>query len=514
MIEPSKKTISGQVSDEMQKLTFLEAVCKNSEVGMVLLDIEQNIIFSNEKALFFGSHYLNQDFKFGTSLLKLSTKGRASVELEKGIYKCIKLAEITEFEVDVNSDADALIWLGIKIKPISIDQGIVSGISIEFYELTARRAIELELKRTRSFYETVLNNIPADIAVFDLNHNYLFLNIAAIPNDEMRNWLIGKSDYDYFARKGTGMEIADARRAVFKEVIGTQKTHERIDEHLRPDGTIAYKLRRFYPYSEQGELKLVIGYGIDVTELKNAQKTVLELLEKERGLSDLKTQFIQMASHEFRTPMASIQTSMDILMHHINKENQEIEKLTPVFNKHHGRIEQEIGRITEIMNNILLMGRLDAGRMFFNPTENDITALIGSVVDEELYSHIGKSINFFVKGEAYWANVDRSFISYMLKNLINNAFKYGDQGEIPEVNLTFEPKGFTVKVVDHGIGIPEQEMQNLFQSFYRASNAENVQGTGLGLVIVKKLAEMHDGTVFAESLINKGSTFGFFIPRK
>lgn len=514
MVDPSKKTLSGQVSDEMQRLTFLEAVCKNAEIGMVLMDIDQNIIFSNEKALFFGSNYLNQDFNLGISLSKLSTKGRASLELEKGIYRGINFAEISEFEVDVTSDADSLIWLGIKIKPISIDQGIVSGVSIEFHELTARRAIELELKRTRSFYETVLNNVPADIAVFDLDHNYLFLNIAAIPNDEMRNWLIGKSDYDYFARKGTGMEIADARRAVFNEVISTQKIHERIDEHLRPDGSIAYKLRRFYPYTEQGELKLVIGYGIDVTELKNAQKTVLELLEKERGLSDLKTQFIQMASHEFRTPMASIQTSMDILMHHIHKENLEIEKLAPVFNRHHGRIEQEIGRITEIMNNILLMGRLDAGRMFFNPTENDIAALIGSVVDEELYSHIGKTINFIVKGKPYWANVDRSFISYMLKNLISNAFKYGKEGGTPEVILEFEPHGFSVKVIDQGIGIPEEEMHNLFQSFYRASNAENVQGTGLGLVIVKKLAEMHDGQAFGESVVGKGSTFGFFIPNK
>lgn len=513
MIDQSKKAISQQ-ADEMQKLTFLETVCKFAEVGMILLDNKQSIIFSNEKALFFGKAYLNQDFNLGNSLTRLPKKGRAAVELERGIYRCFNLGESSEFEIDVNSNSDALIWLGIKIRPISIDCGIISGVSIEIQELTARRSVELELKRTRSFYETVLNNIPADIAVFDLNHNYLFLNLAAIADDELRNWMIGKSDYDYFERKGVGLEIADARRAVFNEVVNTQKTHERIDEHIRPDGTIAYKLRRFFPYTEQGELKLVIGYGIDVTELKTAQKTVLELLEKERGLSDLKTQFIQMASHEFRTPMASIQTSMDILMHHIHKENQEIEKLAPVFNRHHGRIEQEIGRITEIMNNILLMGRLDAGRMFFNPTENDIAALIGSVVEEELYSHTGRSIDFVVSGDTFWSNVDRSFISYMLKNLINNAFKYSSEGEVPEVNLTFEPLGFTVKVADHGIGIPEEELQNLFQSFYRASNAENVQGTGLGLVIVKKLAEMHDGNVFAESLINKGSTFGFFIPKK
>ena len=512
MLESPNNSLSIDHTDGMQKLAFLESVCKSSDHGMILLDKNLNVIFSNDKAVFFGEHYLNQEFKVGVSFKNIPTKGRASLQFERDVFRCMQFGESSNFEVDINSNSETLVWLGIKIKPISIDQGIVSGISIEIHELTARRAVELELKRTRSFYETVLNNIPADIAVFDLDHNYLFVNLSAISNDELRNWLIGKNDFDYFERKGSGVEIAEARRAVFNEVIATQKTHEGIDEHLRPDGSIAYKLRRFFPYTEQGDLKLVIGYGIDVTELKMAQKTVVELLEKERGLSDLKTQFIQMASHEFRTPMASIQTSMDILMHYLHKEDQNIDSLAPVFIRHHGRIEQEIRRITEIMNNILLMGRLDAGRMNFNPIENDISALIASIVEEELLSHNGRSIRLQENGTPFNVNVDRSFIAYMLKNLISNAFKYGCEDETPEVILDFSEAGFKVTVIDHGIGIPQKEMDNLFQSFYRASNSENIQGTGLGLVIVKKLAEMHNGTVFGESEINKGSSFGFFIP--
>ena len=158
------------------------------------------------------------------------------------------------------------------------------------------------------------------------------------------------------------------------------------------------------------------------------------------------------------------------------------------------------------------MGRLDAGRMNFNPIENDISALIASIVEEELLSHNGRSIRLQENGTPFNVNVDRSFIAYMLKNLISNAFKYGCEDETPEVILDFSEAGFKVTVIDHGIGIPQKEMDNLFQSFYRASNSENIQGTGLGLVIVKKLAEMHNGTVFGESEINKGSSFGFFIP--
>ena len=126
MLDQSKKTISRQQANEMQKLTFLEAVCKNAEIGMILMDDDQNIIFSNEKALFFGSQFLNQNFNLGASLAKLPVKGRATVEFERGIYRCKNFGESSEFEIDVNSDTDALIWLGIKIKPISIDPGIVS----------------------------------------------------------------------------------------------------------------------------------------------------------------------------------------------------------------------------------------------------------------------------------------------------------------------------------------------------------------------------------------------------
>jgi signal transduction histidine kinase len=210
--------------------------------------------------------------------------------------------------------------------------------------------------------------------------------------------------------------------------------------------------------------------------------------------------------------MASIQTSMDILKHYINQEGASLPEVSPIFNRHHSRVEQEIFRITEIMNNILLMGRLDAGRMYFNPIENDISLLVKSIIEEELLSNSSREIKLNETGAPLKMHVDRSFISYMLKNLISNAFKYGGENEIPEVNLEFCKDAFTVTVTDHGIGIPSNEMENLFQSFYRASNAENFQGTGLGLVIVKKLAEMHDGEVFGSSELNKGSAFGFKIP--
>jgi len=105
-------------------------------------------------------------------------------------------------------------------------------------------------------------------------------------------------------------------------------------------------------------------------------------------------------------------------------------------------------------------------------------------------------------------------MTHIFKNLLSNAFKYGAKKEEPKVELKFENKHFKLTVSDGGIGIPPSELGNLFQSFYRASNAENFQGTGLGLVIIKHLTEMHFGTVSAESTLNVGSKFIILIPQQ
>jgi signal transduction histidine kinase len=221
-----------------------------------------------------------------------------------------------------------------------------------------------------------------------------------------------------------------------------------------------------------------------------------------------------MASHEFRTPMASIQTSMDVLKHYVSNEQIQRKELIQVFGRHHGRIAQEIDRMAEIMNNVLLMGRLDAGKMVFNPVSTDLPKFFKNLIEEEILARDGSVIEFAISGNPFPTSIDRNFMTHILKNLLSNAFKYGAKEEKPFVQLDFIDGHFKLSVSDNGIGIPESELNSLFQSFYRASNAEDVQGTGLGLVIIKQLTEMHNGTVSAESTLNRGSKFSILIPQR
>ncbi len=266
--------------------------------------------------------------------------------------------------------------------------------------------------------------------------------------------------------------------------------------------------------NEKGEVVKFIAVESDITLKKEAEANILAAFNKERELSELKTQFIRMASHEFRTPMASIQTSMDVLKHYISNEKVQRGELLSVFDRHHSRIAHEIVRMAEIMNNVLLMGRLDAGKMVFNPVLTDLPEFFQSLIDEESLWRDDTPIHFQAEGPSVPMMIDRSFMTHILKNLLSNAFKYGAKNEVPKVELKFENTHFRLTVSDNGIGIPTSELKSLFQSFFRASNAENVQGTGLGLVIIKQLTEMHFGTVSAESTLNEGSKFSILIPKR
>lgn len=161
-----------------------------------------------------------------------------------------------------------------------------------------KRIAEEERMKQQSFTTYVIENFPVDVAVFDKDHKYILLNKNAVKDDEMRKWMIGKDDFDYFRRKGVGLCIAEKRRERFlKAIEGESK--EWIDEHI-VDGKLKYVLRKFYPYYEDGELKYVYGYGMDITEIKKAQAQRDEYIEQLEKIAFT-------TSHKIRQPICNLQ---------------------------------------------------------------------------------------------------------------------------------------------------------------------------------------------------------------
>ena len=284
----------------------------------------------------------------------------------------------------------------------------------------------------------------------------------------------------------------------------------------KKDGTPIWLLIDVTPiFDERGKLVQFVSVETDITLLKNAEKDTLAALEKERELNQFKSHFINLASHEFRTPLATIQSSMDILNLRLFQDDSIPELMQVAFSKHHNRIEQEIKWMTEVMNNILILGKMDAGRMNFRPEIICMNELIRDVIhDKESLSDGRHSFVMNITGECYYMHVDPRLLRHIVMNLLSNAQKYSSANRLPEVTVEYLHEEVNIRVKDFGIGIPADEIQHLFTSFYRASNTENIQGTGLGLVIVKQLVDMHGGSVHVESTFGSGSEFIVNLPKQ
>jgi PAS domain S-box-containing protein len=262
-------------------------------------------------------------------------------------------------------------------------------------------------------------------------------------------------------------------------------------------------------YNADGELVNFISVENDITQLKQAEDNIKNSLQKEKELNELKSQFVSIASHEIRTPLASIQSSSDLIRIFLESDQVPKDKVE----KHIDKIESQITRLSTIMSNLLTVGRINLGKFDLHKNETDIENFVKNIINEYFaVTSDGRQVIFNVSGEKCKSHIDKVLMSQVLINLISNAIKYSIGKPNPEVNLEYQSDNFTIEVKDKGIGIPAGQHKNIFNSFFRANNVENIQGTGLGLVIVKKFVEMHKGKISFTSTLGKGTSFKIKFP--
>jgi len=240
-------------------------------------------------------------------------------------------------------------------------------------------------------------------------------------------------------------------------------------------------------------------------DLEKTQKDLELSLQKERELGELKSRFVSMASHEFRTPLSTILSSSNIIEKYGITEKQE---------KHIKKIQSSVKNLTGILNDFLSIGKLEEGKTRTKPEHFDLIELLNDLVDE--FVEIKKKDQHFkleFENNECALFTDINLLRNILINLISNACKYSDEGEI-KVAVEHNEEMVMLSVADNGIGIPEKEQKFLFERFFRAENTTNIQGTGLGLNIVKNYIEMLNGTISFVSEAQKGTTFTIVFPKK
>ena len=258
----------------------------------------------------------------------------------------------------------------------------------------------------------------------------------------------------------------------------------------------------------------VLIFLTNITALRESEEKMRRALAQEKELGDLKTRFVSMASHEFRTPLATIQTSSELLQHYNERLSVE-ERADAVAD-----IQRAVQRMQAMMESFLAFGRIDAGSTVFAPSNTPLLACLQGLLRETRASQYQRHVvNLELKAPLDASTclmLDEMLLGQMVMNLITNACKYSRKGTqvnvvVSEISSS-ERRELCISVSDQGIGIPESELPRLFESFHRASNAGTVPGTGLGLAIVDRAARAHGGYVKVSSVLGQGSQFKLFLP--
>lgn len=236
-------------------------------------------------------------------------------------------------------------------------------------------------------------------------------------------------------------------------------------------------------------------------KVKERTQSLLEALEKEKELNELKSRFVSMASHEFRTPLSTILSSVYLVSQYTTTEDQ------PKRDKHVQRIISSVNMLTDILNDFLSVGKIEEGKIQVRLSELNIEESINNLISEiHPILKPGQNIDYYHSGNKK-LRLDATLLRHILMNLVSNAIKFSTDQATIRIHTEMTDAVLILQVSDEGMGISEEDQQHLFQRFFRGANVTNIQGTGLGLHIVAKYVELLQGTISCASEIGKGTNF-------
>jgi PAS domain S-box-containing protein len=273
--------------------------------------------------------------------------------------------------------------------------------------------------------------------------------------------------------------------------------------YVRKDGATFYVSLDVTPLKDsRNNITSYLGIAIDISEKKKAESELRAALQKEMELNELKSRFVSMASHEFRTPLSAVLSSAYLLSKYTKTEEQQQRE------KHIQRIVSSVTSLTEILNDFLSVGKIEEGNIQPQYSDFDIKNMMQIRISE--VQHLlkaGQTINYTHSGGNSMVYFDQSILKHIVINLLSNAIKFSNERTQIELQTNVTANKISISVKDQGIGIPVEDQLQLFKRFYRSSNVTNIQGTGLGLHIVKKYVDLMNGRIVCNSIPDKGTEF-------
>ena len=363
------------------------------------------------------------------------------------------------------------------------------------------KAAENRAMASQVMFTAIAKNFPKGVIIV-FNTDY---EIVYIDGGELYRMGLKKTEFEGININETGIfskqRIEQIKENIKKTLDGDHLSFE-IQFRRR-----SYSVNTSPLYDDNDKIKWTLFVYNDITKQKQAERSIRSALVREQELNELKSRFISMASHEFRTPLSAILSSA-ILIGKQNEPGKEVKR-----EKYVGQIKTNIRNLVVILNDFLSLSKLEEGKVTAHKEKFDIVEFSKSMVDEIGSSKkYGQKIAIKHKKPTINVLLDPKLTRHILTNLLSNAIKYSQENKNIDLILDKNQKNLVIKVVDQGIGIPIEEQSNLFQRFFRADNSSTIQGTGLGLHIVKQYVELMGGHVSFKSELNKGSTFTVELP--
>jgi PAS domain S-box-containing protein len=422
-------------------------------------------------------------------------------------YARLAAAENYSVESQLRRKDGTVFWAQIDGRAIDAADpyaGTIFGIT----DINERKLAEAALKQTKERLDLAMHSSAISIWEWEVKRGTIYLDAALAQ-------MTGEEPHErYLAlEQMLGLlhpdDMETVRQAQDDCITGLRPLYRMEHRYKAAKGDWIWVLSRgsVVERSADGQASRMVGTSVDITQRKRAEVELLSALQREKELSEMKSKFVSIASHELRTPLATILSSAELLEHYSDGLSAE-DKLKML----HG-IQGGVKRMNSMIEDVLVIGKAEAGALQFEPKPVDLCDLCRKVV-EELRGGVAKQhlINFEHEFQRGSLNLDEKLLRHILTNLLSNAVKYSPVGSTVSLQLAERDGEALIEVLDQGIGIPVEDQAHMFESFHRASNVGNRQGTGLGLVIVKKAVELHGGTIAIDSKADAGTRISVRLP--
>jgi len=425
-------------------------------------------------------------------------------EQKQNERELISAKEKIEMYFDVANTINVVLDRQTKI--INLNQKGLSFVGLKHEEVITQYWFNLILPpdETAPLHLALLEMMSGNIPLLDSFETTAINVDGEVKQYAWKNSLLTESNGDVVGLICSGIDISDVRDAEQRILIMNAELEKRVSRRTEE---LAAAINQLLNINKKLEF--------EIQERKSAENALLEkekalrkAYEREKELNHLKSRFVSMASHEFRTPLSAILSSAELIEAY-NDGGQDQKR-----EKHIIRIRSAVNNLTSILNDFLSLSKLEEGKVLSHPVEFMFNDFCNDLLDDILpILKPGQKVISPTDNLKTVLFLDHKILKNILLNLFSNAIKYSEQGKSIYFEFSMDEKSLYFSIRDEGIGIPSEEQEHLFTRFFRAHNVENIQGTGLGLTIVKRYLELMDGSIHFESHLGVGTIFKISLPR-